>query len=131
MKVRTVVKEVGIGALTGVVYYVAYVLLLPSLLTRAFNVAPLLYARFPAAMYVAALCLFIGLGTATSLLKNHPLSAVLKLLSKVIGALLLLAIMNFGKLEGTIPLPGYVVGFKVDVSVLLYGILLFSMLLFP
>ena len=130
-KVKKVVKAIIEGVLVGLLYYAIYMVILPSILTKAFGGLEWFHIPLSPTTYLAVLYLFIGLGTATSLLKNHPLSLPLKLLSKVIGALLVLAIMNFGVLEGTLPVMGIEVGFKIDISVLLYAILLFSMLMFP
>jgi len=129
-KAVEVAKTVAEGVVVGLLYYVVYVLILPKVLTGAFEGLNMV---FPISMgtYLVALYLFVGLGTATSLLKNQPLSLPLKLLSKVFGALLVLAILNFGKLQGTIPVMGMLVDFRIDISVLLYAILLFSMLMFP
>jgi len=130
-KVKEVVKAVIEGVLVGLLYYAVYMVVLPSILTRAFGELEWFHIPISPTTYLAALYLFIGLGTATSLLKDHPLSLPLKLLSKVIGALLVLAIMNFGVLEGTLPVMGIEVSFRMDISILLYAILLFSMLMFP
>ncbi len=129
-KIKEVIKAITEGVLIGLLYYVVYILILPKLLAGIFGELKLV---FPISLrtYLIALYLFVGLGTATSLLKNHPLSLPLKLLSKVLGALLVLAILNFGILQGTIPVMGVQIDFRIDISVLLYAILLFSMLMFP
>jgi len=129
-KIKEVIKAITEGVLIGLLYYVVYILILPKLLAGIFGELKIV---FPISLrtYLIALYLFVGLGTATSLLKNHPLSLPLKLLSKVLGALLVLAILNFGILQGTIPVMGVQIDFRIDISVLLYAILLFSMLMFP
>jgi len=129
-KIKEVIKAITEGVLIGLLYYVVYILILPKLLTGIFGELKLVFPISPRT-YLIALYLFVGLGTATSLLKNHPLSLPLKLLSKVLGALLVLAILNFGILQGTIPVMGVQIDFRTDISVLLYAILLFSMLMFP
>jgi len=129
-KIKEVIKAITEGVLIGLLYYVVYILILPKLLTGIFGELKLVFPISPRT-YLIALYLFVGLGTATSLLKNHPLSLPLKLLSKVLGALLVLAILNFGILQGTIPVMGMQIDFRIDISVLLYAILLFSMLMFP
>ncbi|MEM4740351.1 MAG: hypothetical protein QXS63_04655, partial [Zestosphaera sp.] len=78
-----------------------------------------------------AFALFTGFGLANSLLKEHPISLPLRLLSKILGALIVLTLLNFGVIRGEIAVEGSVIEYSIDISLPLYVVILFSMLMFP
>lgn len=126
---KKVVETVARGVITGLLYYLMYTLLLPTVLSKILGGG--LQEPVPQAFWILALAVFTGLGTANALLKEHPTSLPLKLLTKILGCLIILFLLNFGILEGQVTSGGAVIDFRVDVLLPLYTIVLFIMLAFP
>jgi len=126
--VRKVVGSVVVGVLTGLLYYFIYVVLLPTLFSKVFPGTEILETPI---LWLLAFALFTGLGLANSLLKEHPISLPLRLLSKILGALIVLTLLNFGVIRGEIAVEGSVIEYSIDISLPLYVVILFSMLMFP
>lgn len=127
-KVRKVVSSVVFGILTGLFYYFVYVVLLPTLFSKILPGTEVLETPI---LWLLAFTLFTGTGLANSLLKEHPISLPLRLLSKVLGALIVLTLLNFGVVRGEVFMGGAVIEYSMDISLPLYAIILFSMLMFP
>ncbi len=127
-KVKKVVSSVVVGILTGLFYYFVYVVLLPTLFSKIFPDAEVLETPI---LWLLAFALFTGIGIANSLLREHPISLPLRLLSKVLGALIVLTLLNFGVVRGEVLMEGTVIEYSMDISLPLYAIILFSMLMFP
>lgn len=126
--VRKVVGSVVVGVLTGLLYYFIYVVLLPALFSKVFPGTEILETPI---LWLLAFALFTGLGLANSLLKEHPISLPLRLLSKILGALIVLTLLNFGVIRGEITVEESVIEYSIDISLPLYVVILFSMLMFP
>lgn len=126
--VKKVVSTIVIGVLTGILYYFIYVVLLPTIFSRIFPGTEILEVPI---LWLLAFALFSGLGLANSLLREHPISLPLRLLSKVLGALIVLTLLNFGVIRGEAVVEGTVIEYSLDISLPLYAIILFSMLMFP
>ncbi|MEM2039950.1 MAG: hypothetical protein QXN79_05600 [Zestosphaera sp.] len=126
--VRKVVGSVVVGVLTGLLYYFIYVVLLPTLFSKVFPGTEILETPI---LWLLAFALFTGLGLANSLLKEHPILLPLRLLSKILGALIVLTLLNFGVIRGEIAVEGSVIEYSIDISLPLYVVILFSMLMFP
>ncbi len=126
--VKSVVSSIVIGVLTGVFYYFIYIVLFPALFSKIFPDTEILEVPI---LWLLALTLFTGLGLANSLLRKHPISLPLRLLSKILGALIVLTLLNFGVIRGEVVIEGAVIGYSIDISLLLYTVILFSMLMFP
>ncbi len=127
-KVKKVVSSVVVGILTGLFYYFVYVVLIPTLFSKIFPDAEVLETPI---LWLLAFALFTGIGLANSLLREHPISLPLRLLSKVLGALIVLTLLNFGVVRGEVLMEGTVIEYSMDISLPLYAIILFSMLMFP
>ena len=127
-RVKKVVSSVVVGVLTGLFYYFVYVILLPTLFSKIFPDAEVLETPI---LWLLAFALFTGIGIANSLLREHPISLPLRLLSKVLGALIVLTLLNFGVVRGEVFMEGSVIEYSMDISLPLYAIILFSMLMFP
>lgn len=127
-KVKKVVSSVVVGILTGLFYYFVYVVLLPTLFSKIFPDAEVLETPI---LWLLAFALFTGIGIANSLLREHPISLPLRLLSKVLGALIVLTLLNFGVVRGEVFMEGSVIEYSMDISLPLYAVILFSMLMFP
>lgn len=125
---KKVVSSVLTGVLTGFFYYFAYVVLLPTIFSKIFPGTEILETPV---LWLLAFTLFTGLGLVNSLLKEHPVSLPLRLLSKILGALIVLTLLNFGLVKGKVVMEGVVVEYSMDISLPLYAIILFSMLMFP
>lgn len=128
ISVKKVAGSVVVGVLTGLFYYFVYVVLLPTLFSKIFPGTEILETPI---LWLLAFALFTGLGLTNSLLKEHPISLPLRLLSKILGALIVLTLLNFGIIKGTIVTEGSVIEYSMDISLPLYTIILFSMLMFP
>jgi len=127
-RVKKVVSSVVVGVLTGLFYYFVYVILLPTLFSKIFPDAEVLETPI---LWLLAFALFTGIGLANSLLREHPISLPLRLLSKVLGALIVLTLLNFGVVRGEVFMEGSVIEYSMDISLPLYAVILFSMLMFP
>jgi len=127
-RVKKVVSSIVVGVLTGLFYYFVYVILLPTLFSKIFPDAEVLETPI---LWLLAFALFTGIGIANSLLREHPISLPLRLLSKVLGALIVLTLLNFGVVRGEVFMEGSVIEYSMDISLPLYAVILFSMLMFP
>jgi len=126
--VKKVVGSVVVGILTGLFYYFVYVILLPTLFSKIFPGTEVLETPI---LWLLAFALFTGIGLVNSLLREHPISLPLRLLSKVLGALIVLTLLNFGVVRGEVVMEGSVIEYSMDISLPLYAVILFSMLMFP
>jgi len=127
-KVKKVVSSVVVGILIGLFYYFVYVILLPILFSKILPGTEVLETPI---LWLLAFALFTGIGLANSLLREHPISLPLRLLSKVLGALIVLTLLNFGVVRGEVFMEGSVIEYSMDISLPLYVVILFSMLMFP
>ena len=114
-------KRILFGCLTGFVYYVVYVVLLPTLLASALQVS-VAVGKAPVFLFF-----FIALGTAESILKDNPVSIPLRILSKLFGALILYVLMDGGRLSTAVSREGLDLYVEFDMSILLYTIILLSL----
>lgn len=128
ISIKKVVSTIVVGVLTGIFYYFIYVVLLPTIFSRIFPGTEILEVPI---LWLLAFALFTGLGIANSLFREHPISLPLRLLSKILGALIVLTILNFGVIRGEAVMEGTVIEYSLDISLPLYAIILFSMLMFP
>lgn|GEM_PF-719004 len=117
-----VLKKAFSGALVGLTYYLVYAVLLPQVFST------LLKTPIEAGYVTSFIALFIALGTAESVLRSHPISIPLRVISKLLGALILYVVLNGGHLEVEVPAEGVVIHAELDVSPLLHAVILFSLL---
>ena len=115
-----IIKKVLGGVLTGLTYYLVYVVLLPQVLSA------LLRTPLEAGHAISFIALFVSLGTAESVLRSHPVSIPLRAVPKLLGALILYVVLNGGHLE--VPAEGTVLRTELDLSPLLHAIILLSLL---
>lgn len=128
ISVKKVIGPIAVGVLTGIFYYFVYVVLIPALFSKVFPGTETLETPI---LWLLAFALFTGLGLVNSLLGEHPISLPLRLLSKILGALIVLTLLNFGVIKGVIVVEGVVIEYSMDISLPLYAMILFSMLMFP
>ncbi|MEO3993401.1 MAG: hypothetical protein QN229_03725 [Desulfurococcaceae archaeon TW002] len=126
--IKKVISTIVVGVLTGIFYYFIYVVLLPTIFSRIFPDTKVLEVSV---FWLVAFVLFTGLGIVGSLLREHPVSLPLRLLTKILGALIVLILLNFGMIKGEVVREGTVIEYSLDISLPLYTIILFSMLMFP
>lgn len=119
-----VVKEVAYGVATGIVYYLVYGVALPLLIS---SVASGAGAPTPT-ISVWYLGFFVALGTAESVLEDNVVSIPLRVVSKLLGALLAWQALNGGHIAGSASYGGVTVSVEADVSPLLYVVVLVSLL---
>jgi hypothetical protein len=120
---KNLAKNVIYGFMSGVLYYLVYLYVMPFLLSSAVG----LPIEVSSARLMAYLGFFMALGVAEKTLR-HPIALPLKVFSKVIGALILMVVANFGVLEGTVAYGAQRISISVDVSPLLYVIVMISLI---
>ncbi|MCS7127953.1 MAG: hypothetical protein N3E36_01605 [Sulfolobales archaeon] len=122
MGLKELLKEVFLGVASGAVSILIYVYLAP-LLIYTVTKAPIDVSWLDALAYVS---LFIALGIAE---RTSPgsIAAPIRVLSKLIGALVLLYITNYGVLHGEYSYAEGVIVVKIDASPIIYLILLLSL----
>lgn len=119
MRFSEAVKRVVIGAVTGVVYYIIYVVLLPLALSRFEQFSGTVSVVVGAAPTIG-FALLMGLGIASSLLRGSVFSGVLHAISKVVGAVLLFMVLNGGYIVGSIRYGDMVISVSADITPILY-----------
>jgi len=123
-KVIDIIKKLIYGIVLGITYYLLYGYLLPTVIL-GFTHAELevLTLRF-----LPYLGLFISLGIVEELLKNHPISIPFRMLTKVIYALILVAILNGGIISTTLNIEPYIMSIRINITLLLYMIVILSLI---
>ncbi|MEB3806443.1 MAG: hypothetical protein GSR73_02900 [Desulfurococcales archaeon] len=115
---RMVVRGL-IGLLIGLVYYFLYVVLLPRFLI------PLLVAE-PETIYspsvVEASVIILIMVSIFERVLEHPVAAAFRLVSKVLGVIILFYITNGGLITGSVEYAGEVLYATVDLRILFYVI---------
>jgi len=119
--VSAAAKKIVLGAVSGLIYYALYVVLLPALLVATLRV-PVETGR--AAYY---LWFFVALGTAESVLGGHAISIPIRMLSKLLGILVLYSVTNGGVISATISYGGTDMAVEIDASPLLFTVMLVSL----
>lgn len=122
--IKIITKRIAYGVILGLTYYIIYLQVLPLLLARITQ-TPI---TIPLGKIVVYLGFFLALGIAESILRNHPISIPIKILSKVFGALILFVVLDKGVLEGIIPLDSFTISVRIDISPLLYVVILVSLI---
>jgi len=123
-KVMDVVKKVIYGIILGIIYYLLYGYLLPTIILGFAHVElEVLTLRL-----LPYLGLFISLGIVEELLKNHPISIPFRMLTKVMYALILMAILNGGVISTTLSIEPYIMHVRIDITLLLYMIVILSLI---
>ncbi len=122
-EIMKIVKEVLIGVLIGLLYYLIYVITLPYFITSLMKI-PVPSERV-LAYYI---WFFIALGVGESILKTHPISIPLRMLSKLLGALFLYTIVNGGELSGTYTTNGYTISISINISTIIYTVIAASLI---
>lgn len=116
--VKRILKSIAVGVIRGVVYYLIYVFVLPFFFIT--------FLRIPIDVqsYVPYLWFFIALNTAVEILRKHPTSIPLNVISRLVAVLILYIALNGGKLETTIYIDSNVTQVSIDLSLALYAIIL-------
>ena len=120
---KKIIVRIVYGVVLGLIYYVIYLQILPILLTRLTQI-PITISLSKVIVYLG---FFLALGIAESILRNNPISIPIKILGKMLGALILFVVLNGGLLEGNIKFGTTVLTVKIDISLLLYAIILISL----
>jgi len=109
------------GVIVGVLYYIAFVYLIPYAIT--FYIPEVQILQSVRTTYVSIfLALFIGIGIARSILRESVLYIPLSLFSAVLAVFVMVHILNYGIIDTSIELGGYVLNIKVDMKSLIYVI---------
>lgn len=116
--VKRILKSIAVGVIRGVVYYLIYVFVLPFFFIT--------FLRIPIDVqsYIPYLWFFIALNTAVEILRKHPTSIPLNVISRLVAVLILYIALNGGKLETTIYIDSNVTQVSIDLSLALYAIIL-------
>lgn len=117
------VKRIGYGIITGIVYYIVFVYLIPYVFYSAVNI--------PLEVFSTRIAVFLGffmaLGIAEKIIR-HPVVLALKALSKIIGITIALTILNYGKLHTTIQYENYLLNIKLDIQPVLLFLIAMSLI---
>jgi hypothetical protein len=117
-----IIKEILVGVLLGFLYYIVYIITLPYLITSLMRMPVPGEERL--AYYI---WFFVALGVGESILKSHPVSIPLRMLSKLLGALFLYTIVNGGELHGAYVTNGYTISVSINISTLIYTVIAASL----
>lgn len=118
--------NLGYGVLLGAVYYLIYVMLLPRLIAPGVGLLQNIeVSAFQSVDYRVAIVLLISIGIMERVIE-HPVVAVLRVLSKLVGALLLYIITNGGIFTATVEVDGSTVRVVADLSILIYSVIMVS-----
>jgi len=122
--VARIAAKIVWGAVIGLLYYAVYVVVLPKLVSAAVH-APIEVPEFFSYMWF-----FVALGIAETVLRNHVVSVPIRMLSKLLGALVLYVALNGGVLSETIVVGGTsIIVYEFDLSPVLYAVILLSLVL--
>lgn len=114
------------GIVIGASYYLVYLLLLPYFFASSTSLYGGFHPELPTTIdYRVAVLLLLTIGVMERVIE-HPVVAVLRILSKNVGALLLYVVTNGGVLEFTAKSGGSTVRVVADLSVLIYAIIMVS-----
>ncbi len=122
-KVRRFILNLASGILLGLVYYIVYLSILPRLVTpnmglfQNVNITPL-----QSIDYQVSIVLLITIGVMERVIE-HPIVAVLRVLSKLVGALLLYIITNGGIITATVDTGSTTLTVTADLSLIIYSII--------
>ncbi len=125
-KVRRFILNLASGILLGLVYYIVYLSILPRLVTpnmglfQNVNITPL-----QSIDYQVSIVLLITIGVMERVIE-HPVVAVLRVLSKLVGALLLYIITNGGIITATVVTGSTTLTVTADLSLIIYSIIMAS-----
>lgn len=125
-KVRRFILNLASGILLGLVYYIVYLSILPRLVTpnmglfQNVNITPL-----QSIDYQVSIVLLITIGVMERVIE-HPIVAVLRVLSKLVGALLLYIITNGGIITATVDTGSTTLTVTADLSLIIYSIIMAS-----
>ncbi len=122
MGLKELLKEVLLGIASGATSILIYVYLAPFLIS-AVTKASIDVSWLDALVYIS---LFIALGIAGRTAPGS-IAAPIRVLSKLIGALVLLYITNYGVLHGEYGYAEGVIAVEIDVSPIIYVVLVLSL----
>ncbi|MCE4626374.1 MAG: hypothetical protein F7B78_01835 [Desulfurococcales archaeon] len=126
MSIKRFILNLALGVVLGAVYYVVYVMLLPRLIAPGMGLLENVeVSAFQSIDYRVAITLLITIGIMERVIE-HPVAAVLRVLSKLVGALLLYIITNGGIFTATIEVDGSMVNVVADLSLLIYSVIIVS-----
>lgn len=114
------------GILLGIIYYLVYLMLLPWIVAPGMGLLENVeVSAFQSIDYRVAIVLLIAIGIMERVIE-HPVVAVLRVLSKLVGALILYIITNGGIFTATIEVGGSTVNVVADLSLLIYSVIMVS-----
>lgn len=122
MELKKLLKEVFLGVVSGAISILIYVYLAPLLISTVTK-APIDVSWLDALAYIS---LFIALGIAERTAPGS-IAAPIRVLSKLIGALVLLYITNYGVLYGEYSYAEGAIAVEIDVSPIIYVVLVLSL----
>jgi hypothetical protein len=120
-----IVKKIARGFIFGLLYYLIYITAIPMLFSRALQIPTEMVTGVVVMSYI---WFFIALETFISLIHKHIISMPMKVLSKMLYALMLYSVFNRGILSIEIPYNSHIISATVNVSVILYIIILASII---
>jgi len=120
-----IVKKIARGVIFGLLYYLLYITAIPMLFSRALQIPTEMVTGVVATSYI---WFFIALETFISLIHKHLISIPMKVLSKMLYALMLYSVFNHGILSIEIPYNSYTISTTINISVVLYIIILASII---
>ncbi|ABM80166.1 hypothetical protein [Hyperthermus butylicus] len=120
-RLERAIAAIGRGIVTGVAYYTVFVLVLHRILaTMAPSIEPITENIHT---YLAAVILLAVLSTAETALQDVYIVAPLKILSKLLAALIFADIVNYGNVEAVIQ----GVRVYINISPIVYTMILLSL----
>lgn len=123
MSVISVIKKVTYGVASGALYYLIYVVALPTLIS-SITATPIPISGMMATYFG----FFVALGTAESVLEGNVVSIPLRLISKLLGALILWNVLSGGHISTTMNYGALTISVEADISILLYVVILVSLI---
>jgi len=121
--VKKIIMESVKGVITGAIYYAIYVVALPFLFSHFLNMP----VNTEGIIYY--IWFFISLGVAEAVLEEHIIYIPVSMISVLLRALILYEVLNGGHISTGFSYAGTRITAELDISLLLYTIIAFSLIL--
>jgi len=122
LELKKLMKEVFLGIISGAISILIYVYLAPLLISTATKAS--IDVSWPDALAYASLFIALGIAERTS---PGSIAAPLRVISKLIGALVLLYITNYRRLYGEYNYAEGAIAIEIDISPIIYVVLILSL----
>lgn len=126
-RVKRIASRVAWGVVAAVLYYLIYMVLLPTFIAQAVGPQGVPLPTGQASYWIAGM-LLVSLGFIERVLE-HPVAAAFRVLSKVVGAIVLYILTNGGVITATISEGGSTLTVTADLSLLIYSLMAISMVM--